>query len=99
MRQIKRDHIVKVVRLGNAIRQQRAEGNLHSVPPPTIYGYIAFLNMFEALPNMNIQQIAVATLLGNASTEDRKQIPGVLNEIFGINSSDDEDSAMGGVLI
>ena len=42
------DLIVKVVKLGTSIRKQRAEGKLLSVPPPTIYGYLAFLRMTRA---------------------------------------------------
>ena len=42
--------IEKVVILGNKIRKQRQEGNLQTITLPTIYGYLAFLRMVEALP-------------------------------------------------
>lgn len=94
----KDDQIVKVVRLGNLIRKHRADGNLHSVPPPTIYGYLSFLRMAKALPHLNMQQVALATMLGNASLADRQHISGVLNESFGIKLAQDDDPTLGGNL-
>lgn len=88
--------ITKVVHLGNVIRKTRTEGQLLSVPPPTIYGYLAFLRMANALPHLSLQQIAHATLLGNASTEDRQFAGGVFSEVFGIRATD--DGPMGGNL-
>ncbi|MEW6600127.1 MAG: hypothetical protein AB1499_04075 [Nitrospirota bacterium] len=90
------DLIVKVVQLGNVIRQQRGEGNLRSITPPTIYGYIAFLRMANALPHFSIQQVAQVTLLGNASMDDRKKASSVFNEVFGLQSVLEEDEVMGG---
>jgi len=49
--------IHKVVQLGQAVRRHRAEGNLRSLAPPTIYGYLAFLRMATALPHLNLQQL------------------------------------------
>jgi hypothetical protein len=37
-------------------------------------------------------------MLGNASLEDRKPIPGILNEVFGLQTSDDENLTVGGRL-
>jgi hypothetical protein len=90
--------IVKAVQLGQVIRRYRAEGNLQSVAPPTLYGYLAFLRMAQALPHLSIQQVALATLLGNASGEDHKHITGVFNEVFGMQMADEDDPTLGGKL-
>lgn len=87
--------IEKVVQLGHAIRRQREEGNLHSAPPPTISGYLAFLRMAIRLRHLSLQQVAQATLLGHCSREDAKQSSAVLNEVFGLQAIDAEDPAMG----
>jgi len=88
-----RDHdlIAKVVKLGRTIRQKRAGGNLQSLPPPTIWGYLAFLRMAKSLPQLSLQQISMVTLLGNAATDDRKLIPSVFNEVFGLQGNIRED--------
>ena len=86
------------VRLGQTIRGQKLEGNLQSIPPPTIYGYLAFLRMARSLPHLSLQQIAMSTLLGNASTEDQKHVAGVLNEVFGFKREQAEDPTKGGGL-
>ncbi|MGA1871946.1 MAG: hypothetical protein ACMUJM_25805 [bacterium] len=85
------DLIAKVVRLGKVIRQQRLEGNFQSLPPPTIWGYAAYLRMAQTLPQHSPQQIAKATLLGNASSNDRKLIPGLVNTVFGFQRTAQED--------
>ena len=90
--------IVKVVKLGQVIRRNRTEGNLLSVVPPTIYGYMAFLRMAHALPTASLQQVAMSTLLGNASFEDRKIVSGVFNEVFGLQTEYEEDPTMAGSL-
>jgi len=90
--------ILGVVRLGQAVREHRAEGNLLSVPPPTIYGYMAFLRVAHALAHLGLSQVAQATLLGNASNEDQKLVPGVFNEVFGLQSDFDEDLTAAGNL-
>jgi hypothetical protein len=66
------------------------------VPPPTIYGYLACLRMARAMPHMSLLQIAQTTLMGNASTEDRKHVSSVFNEVFGLRRDQDDDPAMGG---
>jgi len=86
--------IQRVVQLGNVIRRHRSEGNLQSVPPPTIWGYMAFLRMAKFLPHLTLQQIAMATLLGNASLDDRKQVSSVFNEVFGLQSIDADDPTL-----
>lgn len=85
----------KVVNLGHAIRRQKAEGNLLSVPMPTISGYLAFLRMVRQLPHLTPQEVSRYTLLGLCSKEDRRQVLGVLNEVFGLQSTDTEDIAIG----
>jgi hypothetical protein len=85
------DLIFKVVKLGQLVRSHRAEGRLLSVPPPTIYGYQAFLRMAKALPHLAPDQIALVTVLGNASQEDRALVPGLLHQVFGLQQSEDED--------
>jgi hypothetical protein len=87
--------ISKVVKLGQIVRRQRLEGNLQSVVPPTIYGYLSFLRMAQSLACLSMQQIAMATMLGNVSLEDRKLAFGLLNELFGLQSEQDEDPTGG----
>jgi len=90
--------IRKVVQLGQAVRRHRAEGNLRSLAPPTIYGYLAFLRMATALPHLNLQQVALCSVIGNASVEDRKYVNSVFNEVFGIQDDNLEDEDLGGNL-
>ncbi|MBL7222388.1 MAG: hypothetical protein ISS72_00915 [Candidatus Brocadiae bacterium] len=90
--------LVKVVRLGQAVRLHRSEGSLQSVPPPTIYGYLALLRLLTALPHLSLQQVARATLLGNASPDDQKLVSGVFNEVFGLQGEQDDDPTSGGGL-
>jgi len=85
----------KIVMLGHAIRRQRDEGNLHSAPPPTISGYLAFVRMAIRLRHLSLQQVAMATLLGHCSREDGKQASAVLNEVFGLQAIEADDPAMG----
>lgn len=92
------DLIAKTVQLGNVIRRHRSEGNLQSVSPPTIYGYQAFLRLSEGLPHLQLQQIALSTLLGNASLEDRKLAISVFTEVFGLQADVDDDPTLGGNL-
>ena len=87
-----------IFQLGNLIRKYRREGKLQSVPPPTIYGYLSFLRLADAMPHMSFQQIAIATMLGNASMDDRKYVTGLFNEIFGVRSASDDDPTVGGNL-
>lgn len=88
------DLIFKVVHLGNVIRRHRSEGNLQSVSPPTISGYCAFLDLALSLPHLGLQDVAVSTLLGNASDEDDKAVKAVLNEVFGLHEVEDEELAL-----
>ncbi|MDP8256306.1 MAG: hypothetical protein P9M14_11195 [Candidatus Alcyoniella australis] len=88
--------IINVVKLGNIIRRHRAEGELQSLAPPTIYGYLTFLRMAKSLPHLSLQQVAGLTMLGNAAMEDQKVVASVLKEVFGLRQNDpDEDPALG----
>jgi hypothetical protein len=87
--------ITKVVKLGQVIRRHRTEGNLQSVAPPTIYGYMSFIRMAHALSHLSLQQVAVATILGNASLEDQKLVSSVFNEVFGLQSEYDQNTTIG----
>lgn len=82
--------IHQVVKLGRLVRKQRNEGNMQSVVPPTIYGYLAFIRKAINLPSISLQQIARATLLGNASTRDQELIPALLQEVFGLQATEEE---------
>ncbi|MEW6386508.1 MAG: hypothetical protein AB1491_03215 [Thermodesulfobacteriota bacterium] len=95
---INKELIMKIVELGGLIRQQQTEGNLRSVPPPTIYGYQAFLRMAQNLRHLSLPQVALATLLGNASLEDQQVAAGVLNQVFGLRTSQEDDSTLWGHL-
>jgi len=89
--------LVQIVRLGQAIRQQRAEGNLLSVPPPTIYGYLALLRMYLRLPHLDLRQAAASTILGHASQDDQKVAASVFAQVFGLQTQED-DPTLGGHL-
>lgn len=41
------------------------------------------------------QQVAMATMLGNASVEDHKLIPTVFTEVFGVHGTTDDALARG----
>ncbi len=96
----KEEKLIKlVVKMGDVIRRYQDEGNLNSVPPPTIYGYLAFLRLNRGLPHLSLQQVASSTLMGNASAEDKKHVVAVFNEVFGIRAMPAEnDPTLGGDL-
>ncbi len=95
MNQAQDELVAKVVELGQVIRRRRAEGNLLSVPPPTVYGYLAFLRMALAMPHLSLAQVAQSTLVGNASSEDKKHIASVFGEVFGLRQEDEDDPTLG----
>ena len=92
------ERIAQVVRLGQEIRRMKAEGQLQSVIPPTIYGYLAFLDMARTLPHFTNQQLAGATLLGNVSMEDQSLCSSVLNQVFGFQFAEEEQMSIEGNL-
>jgi hypothetical protein len=81
--------IAKVTKLGRIVRRYRNEGALQSLVPPTIYGYLAFLRKTQTMPELSHQQVAQATLLGNASQQDQELLPAIQQEVFGIQDSKD----------
>ncbi len=93
-----RKMIEHVVKLGHVVRRHQAEGQLATLSPPTISGYLALLRMARALPHISLQQAATSTLLGNAGREDQKVIGGVFNEVFGLQAVETDDFSMGGNL-
>jgi hypothetical protein len=80
------------------IRRHRAEGNLRSIAPPTIYGYLSFLRMATALRHLSLQQVALLSICGNASLADRKIVTTVFNEVFGIHEDQPENEDLTGNL-
>lgn len=88
--------VPRIVRLGHAIRQQRLEGNLQSVAPPSIYGYLALLRMAQALPHLTPQELVFHTLLGNTTAEDGKTATAVFNEVFGLLADLEDETRVGG---
>jgi MoxR-like ATPase len=95
LRRVDMSLIERVVRLGQAIRRQRQEGSLLTLPAPTIATYVTMMQMAEALPHMSLLQIASDTALGNAGREDRKMAFAVFNEVFGLQPQDEEDPITG----
>jgi MoxR-like ATPase len=83
--------IEQVVQLSEAIRSQRAEGRMQSVVPPTLYGCLALLRHAEALPHHPIEDVVRATLLGNASSEDDKDVTGLVSRAFGLHVDDEQE--------
>ena len=96
---VDKELIKKVVQMGVVIRKHRSEGNLLSVPPPTIYGYLSFLRFAKALSHLSLQHVAQATLLGNASRDDDKFVQSVLAGAFGLKPAEGEDAPRGANLL
>lgn len=92
MKSSRRDLASRVVKLGSIIRQYRSKGKLQSVAPPTIFSYRAFLRLARTLPKLSLKQVALATMLGNATSEDRKLVATVLKDTFDEEDPDDEDA-------
>jgi hypothetical protein len=81
--------LAKTVKLGASIRARKAEGVLTTLVPPTIYSYLAFLELL-ARSDWSVWDAACCTLLGNASQQDAKLLPAVFNEAFGLEVAPDE---------
>lgn len=88
------DLIKEVVKLGTIIRKMQLEGNLESVPPPTIYGYLAYYKMAMGLSHMSRPIIAQSTLLGHANSQDLKLLPSVLNHVYSLELIDNEEDGI-----
>lgn len=90
---LQQDLVRKVVQMGSIIRRYRLQGKLSTLAPPTIYSYLAFLRMAQSLPHLSLQQVALATLLGNAGQEDKQHVALVFNEVFGLQEDDLDEPA------
>jgi hypothetical protein len=97
--EIEEDLIVKGVYLGNEIREQRAQGELLSLAPPSLYGYFSYLRLAAALPHMPIQDVVEATLLGAAAPSDRDKALSLFSNAFGIRIESSNKTLTGGDLI
>jgi len=73
--------IRKIIRIGSMVRQNRKEGNLLSLSPPTIFGYLAAYKMKMKLPHMELAIVLSNTLLGNATRDDRKIVDSLLQSL------------------
>jgi hypothetical protein len=91
-RPVDREVIRQVVLLGQLIRHDRSQGQLQSLPPPTIHGYLAFLRQHLALPHRSLPDVARATLLA-ATEEDRGQANARCIEVFGYAGATQEETA------
>lgn len=85
------DVVVQMVSLGEAIREEREQGNLSSVTPPTMRAYFAFLRMYSALPHLGARGVADVTLLGAASPADRANLAGVCSTVFTLVDKESEE--------
>lgn len=90
---------LQIVKLGQAIRNERIQGHLQSVAPPTISGYLSFVDMAQSLPGLSLKQVARCTLLGNAGNDDQKHVETLLNSVFGLAADERDDSEIGENLI
>jgi MoxR-like ATPase len=88
----------KIVALGNQIRSQRAEGNLQSLAPPSLYGYIVLFRKVQRLKHLDFKLHAMATLLGNASSTDLKLCNILVNQILGYKGMEDRESVLNDTL-
>jgi MoxR-like ATPase len=91
--------IDRVVLLGQLIRSRKAQGELTSAPPPTIYGYLAFLRMAARIRHCAPVDVARSTLLGNVSQEDEEHAAAILNDVFGLQTAVADEPTMGGNII
>jgi MoxR-like ATPase len=82
--------IIRVVKMGNAIRELQQKGELLSVKPPTLGGYLTFLHMCQKLAHCEERHVAECTLVGNAQEEDANGVKNVLNKYFGLLQGDEE---------
>ena len=87
--------IIKIVKLGKKIREKKMEGSLSTLTPPTIYGYMAFLRLYDKLEDLSIQEMVFSTFLGNCSYEDRKLATSLFNEVFGFEPVEEENPNVG----
>lgn len=84
----------KTVALGELVRAERSQGNLLSLPAPTIAGYAGFLRRVQRLPSQPVRAAAFTTLLGNPSRDDEKLARGVFNQIFAPGARGEDGSVL-----
>lgn len=91
--------IDRAVTIGQQIRSRRAQGDLVSACPPTIYGYLGFIRMALRSPELSQLEHAKNTLLGNVSEDEEDHVTAILNEVFGLQAQLEDEPTMGGNII
>jgi hypothetical protein len=86
-----------IVNIGNDLRERRSQGELQSVPSPTIYGYLALMRLHFHLPHLSLIDLFNCTLLGNASPSDTAAAKALVSDCLGIQLSEELEAVMGGV--
>jgi len=74
--------IKNIIRLGQEIRQYKAEGNLESVTEPNPKGYLTCYEMIKSLPGIGIDLAISNTMLGNAASDDLKLVDSSIQNVF-----------------
>jgi hypothetical protein len=74
--------IKNIVRLGQMIRQYKAEGNLVSVTEPNPKGCLTCYEMIKALPGIGINLAITNSMLGNAASDDLKLVDTSIQTVF-----------------
>ncbi len=74
--------IKNIVRLGQMIRQYKAEGNLVSVSEPNPKGCLTCYEMIKALPGIGINLAITNTMLGNVASDDMKLVDTSIQTLF-----------------
>ncbi|MCD4737065.1 MAG: AAA family ATPase [Bacteroidales bacterium] len=87
----------KVIELGTNIRQYQSEGNLLSVVPPTIYGYLTCYKMAKALTGIPLETIVSNTLLGNATRDDNRMTSTLIQNVVNSAAFTGKDAFMDSV--
>lgn len=95
--EVDKEMVKKIVRLGQMVRNYRAEGNLLSVVAPTIYGYLTCYRMARKLSHLGLQIIIMNTILGNASKDDLRMVETLIQTVFNSPSFSNKDSVFSSV--
>jgi hypothetical protein len=87
--------IKNIVRLGQMIRQYKAEGNLVSVTEPNPKGCLTCYEMIKALPGIGINLAITNSMLGNAASDDLKLVDTSIQTVFNtVTTTTDKFSAI-----
>ncbi len=90
-RVVSSEFVSGLMRIAAVLRREQAEGNLRSVAPPTLFNMTTVIHLAELLPGHTLEDLALVTLLGNATPEDQaRYVPGVLAEALGLETDDAE---------